>query len=205
MLDTHLMEQGSPEWHEARMGIPTASQFSTVMAKGQGKSRRTYMLKLAGEIVTGEPMQSFSNAHMERGHEMEPDARAAYEFLAEADVVEVGFVREGRAGCSPDGLISDKGGVEIKSKLPHLLIDALLTDKLPPEHKAQVQGSMWVTGREWWDFVAYWPGLPLFVKRVERDPDYIAELAEAVEKFNTELDEVVAQVRAYGEAKKEAA
>ncbi|MGJ4997275.1 YqaJ viral recombinase family protein [Bradyrhizobium sp. HKCCYLS3077] len=97
-------EQNSAEWLRARMGIPTASQFSTVLAKGEGETRRTYLLKLAGEIITGEPMESFSNEHTERGHRMEAEARDLYAFQTGAALERVGFIRSGRAGCSPDSL-----------------------------------------------------------------------------------------------------
>jgi predicted phage-related endonuclease len=193
-------EQNSDIWLRARMGIPTASAFSDVLAKGEGKVRRTYMLKLAGEIITGEPMESFTNGHTERGHAMEDEARDLYTFQTGASLQRVGFVRNGAVGCSPDSLIGDDGGLEIKTKLPHLLIDVILKDKCPPEHVAQIQGTLWVTGRQWWDIVIYWPGIPLFVKRIARDDAYIKTLAEEVARFRTELDAVVSQIRQRGEA-----
>ena len=193
-------EQGSPEWFKARAGIPTASEFHTVMAKGKsgGESltRKTYLLKLAGEIITGEPMESFTNAHMERGKAMEDEARDLYSFMTDSDPLRVGFVTNGKAGASPDSLIGDRGGLEIKTKLPHLLIDLLLKGEMPPEHKAQVQGCMWIAEREWWDFAAYWPKLPLFTKRIIRDDTYIRTIADAVDQFNDELDATVARLRA---------
>jgi hypothetical protein len=198
-------DQGSEEWFRARMGIPTASQFSTVMAKGEGKTRRTYMLKLAGEILTGLPMDSFSNAHTERGHEMEPDARNLYSFMRDVEPQIVGFIRNGPKGCSPDSLVGTNGMVEIKTKLPHLQVDCLLNDRVPPEHKAQCQGALWVAEREWIDFVSYWPGLPLFVTREHRDEEYIAKLAAAVDAFNDELAAVVDQVRSLQPKQLEAA
>ncbi|MGA7809652.1 MAG: lambda exonuclease family protein [Bradyrhizobium sp.] len=193
-------EQNSEEWLKARMGIPTASQFSTVLAKGEGKTRRTYMLKIAGEIITGQPMEGFSNEHTERGHELEPEARDLYAFQTGTQLERVGFIRNGRAGCSPDSLIGKDGGAEIKTKFPHLLIDVILKDECPPEHKAQVQGTLWLTKRAWWDVVIYWPGIPLFVKRVYRDETYIQRIATEVDRFNAELDEVVAQIRRRGDA-----
>jgi hypothetical protein len=199
MIETFDIEQGTDEWFRARMGIPTASEFSTVLAKGKGdsesKTRRTYMLKLAGEVLTGEPMESYTNAHMERGKSMEDEARNFYSFKHDAELTRVGFVKNGSTGCSPDSLIGDNGMVEIKTKLPHLMIDCLLRDSFPADHKAQCQGGLWVTGREWIDLVIYWPGLPLFVKRATRDEAYIAELAKAVEQFNAELAETVKRVR----------
>jgi hypothetical protein len=192
-------EQGTPEWFAARLGIPTASEFSTVMAKGEGKTRKSYMLKLAGEILTGEAMESYTNANMERGKIMEDEARDLYAFLKNCDPQRVGFIRNGNAGCSPDSLIGETGGLEIKCALPHIQIDRLMKDELPSEHKAQVQGSIWIAEREFWDFASYCsPKLPLFVKRVARDNGYIATLAGEVARFNDELQAVVERIRNYG-------
>ena len=204
MMEIITCEQGTPEWHAARLGIPTASEFSTVMASGRGggesKTRKTYLYKLAGEIITGKASEGFSNAHMDRGHEMEPEARAAYAFMRDADPELVGFIRNGRAGASPDSLVGTDGLLEIKTKLPHLMIEAILRDDMPPEHKAQCQGQLWISERDWIDFAAYWPGMPLFIHRAYRDAEYIAAMASAVEQFNEELDLIVDRVRAYGEA-----
>lgn len=208
-VQIHDCEQGQPEWFAARLGVPSASMFATVLAKGRGGgasvTRQKYLYKLAGEILTGEPAESYTNADMERGHALEAEARNLYAFMQDVEPVQVGFVTNGRAGASPDALVGERGGLEIKTKAPHLLIDALLRDEMPPEHKAQVQGCLWVCEREWWDFVAYWPGLPLFTKRIDRDEQYIAALASAVREFTDELDEVVANIRARMGIEKEAA
>lgn len=196
--------QGSEEWFLARAGIPTASEFATVLAKGKGKSsaesrtRRSYLLKLAGERITGKPMVSYSGRHTERGHEMEPEARDYYAFMRDVDPVLIGFVRNEIAGASPDSLIGDDGLLEIKTALPHILGELILKDQFPPEHRAQTQGQLWVTGRAWVDIIVYWPGMPPLIKRTHRDEPYIANLAAAVAQFNEELAAVVEQIRAYG-------
>lgn len=204
MIEVLEMEQGSEEWLRARMGIPTASEFATVMAKGRdggaSKTRRTYMFKLAGELVTGEPMDSYSNNHMERGKDMEAEARDLYAFMQDTEPQLVGFVRNGQKGCSPDSLIAKDGMVEIKTKLAHLQIECLLSGGLPPEHKAQCQGSLWVAEREWIDFVSYWPKLPLHVHRIYRDEEYISDLAAAVEIFSNELAGTVERIKQLGGA-----
>jgi hypothetical protein len=203
MIEIFDCAQGSPEWFSARLGLPTASEFATVMAKGRdggaSLTRKTYMLKLAGEILTGEPAENFSNGHMERGKIMEAEARDLYAFTYDAYLTSVGFVRNGNKGCSPDSLIGDAGMLELKTKLPHLLIECLLKDDFPPEHKAQCQGALWVAEREWIDIAIYWPKLPLFVKRARRDDGYIANLAGAVDAFNDELQETVRRIRRYDE------
>lgn len=192
-------EQGSEDWILARLGIPTASEFKSVLASGRdggaSKTRRTYMLKLAGERITGKPADSFTNAHMERGKEMEAEAREAYAFISNVEPRQVGFIRNRAAGCSPDSLIGSDGMLEIKTKLPHLLIDVMLKGKLPSEHRAQCQGQLWVAEREWVDFVAYWPGIRPFIFREHRNETYITELANAVDRFNDELDAIVEQIR----------
>lgn len=208
MVEIISCDQNSADWHRARMGIPTASEFATVMAKGKGggesKTRQTYLYKLAGEIITGQPMESYSNAHMERGHAMEQEARDLYEFMTDQTCERVGFIRSGRKGASPDSLVGANGLVEIKTKLPHLVIEALFRGEFPPEHKAQCQGQLWVAEREWLDIAIYWPGMPLFVTTATRDEAYIRELSDAVDIFNAELDIIVDRVRAYGERKEAA-
>lgn len=195
-------EQGSPEWFQARLGIPTASEFKTLLSvKKEAKdkiTRQTYMRKLAGEILTGAPMESYSNGHMERGHEQEDEARRLYAFMSDCEPQRVGFIRAGDKGCSPDSLIGDKGGLEIKTALPHIQIERLEKGELPSDHRAQVQGSIWIAEREWWDYASYCPGLPLFVTRVTRDDGYIATLASAVKEFNEELADLVTRIRSYG-------
>lgn len=201
MLTVYDCKQGSEDWFRARMGIPTASEFGTVLAPragSEGKMRRTYLHKLAGEIITGEPMERYGNAHMDRGHEMEAEARSLYAFMSDADPTQIGFLRNGQKGCSPDSLIGDAGMLEIKTKLPHLLIDCILKDDFPAEHKAQCQGALWVAEREWVDIAVYWPRMPLFVKRAYRDEEYISKLSDAIDAFNADLAAVVDRIKAYG-------
>ena len=197
-------DQGTEEWHLARAGIPTASMFATVMASGRGGgpslTRAKYMRQLAGEVITGRPMEGYSNAHMDRGHEMEPEARELYAFATDTAPEQVGFIRNGEKGCSPDSLIGTNGMLEIKSKLPDLVIECWDRGDFPPEHKAQCQGALWVAEREWIDIVVYWPAMPVFIKRAYRDEPYIAEMAKAVDQFNDELAAMVERVRAYGTA-----
>lgn len=195
----HDLVQGTPDWFAVRAGIPTASEFDAVIAKGakggESKTRRTYFMKKVGERLTGQPAESYSNAHMERGRVMESEALAAYALVQDVDPVKVGFVLDDalRAGCSPDAFVGDEGVVEIKTKLPHLQLEVLLAGELPDEHRAQVQGALAITGRQWCDFVSYWPGLPLFVKRVHRDEEYIAMLRSEIHFFNDQVDDLVRQ------------
>jgi hypothetical protein len=191
MIEIFNMPQGSEEWFAVRRGIVTASEFATVLAQGRGggdsKTRRTYMLKLMGERLTGDPMYHYQNDHMERGHVQEPDARNMYAFVSDVEPKPVGFIRNGSVGCSPDSLIGDDGMLEIKTKLAHLQLDVLLGGTVPTEHVAQIQGQLWVAEREWCDFVSYCPKLPLFTQRVSRDEEFIARLKKAVDLFEREM------------------
>lgn len=201
MIQVFNVEQGGDEWRAARAGIPTASMFHTVLAKGvaggDSKTRREYMLKLAGERLTGQPMGTYTNGHMERGQVMEEEARRFYTFLTDLEPQQVGFIRNGEKGCSPDSLIGDDGMLEIKTAMPHILISYILSGSDLPAHKAQTQGGLWVAEREWIDLIVYWPGLPPFRHRTTRDDAYIAKLSDAVDAFNDELAEVVAKVQTF--------
>lgn len=197
-LEIFDCEQGSPEWFDARRAVVTASEFATVLAKGRGgaesQTRRKYLMTLAGEAITGEVADKWEgNRHTERGKLLEPEARDAYALITGADPVQVGFMRRGGAGASPDSLVGSDGLLEIKTKLPHLQLECLEADRLPPDHVAQVQGQLWISGRQWCDFVSYWPGLPIFIKRVERDEAYIAALSVAVNDFIAELWAIVSK------------
>lgn len=199
------VEQGTEAWLRCRMGIPTASEFACVIrTKGRGdngesKERATYMRKLAGELLTGDPMATYSNTDMERGKAQEDEARDLYALMTGVDPERVGFIRNGNAGCSPDSLIDKNGGLEIKCALAHVQIERLTKDELPPEHKAQVQGNLWIAEREWWDFASHCRKLPLFVTRVYRDEKYIADIKSAVDQFNSELAALVEKIRRYGQ------
>lgn len=200
-------EQGSQEWFEARLGIPTASNFSTVMASGKdGPSitRTEYLNRLAGEIITGRPAEeTFKSRAMERGKEMEPEAIADYERRKGVEVQRLGFGInfEGlkKCGASPDALVGFDGGLETKTMRPDLMIPLLLRGSaMPAEHRAQVQGNMHVFERDWWDFKIFYPKMPNFTVRVLRDDGYIRELENQIQIFNHELRRLVGQLRSMG-------
>lgn len=198
------IEQGTPQWFAIRAGLPTASRFGDVMAKGRGGAesltRAKYLRQLAGEIITGMPTEEFSTPALERGKTMEEEAREHYAFVQNAEPELVGFVRNGPKGCSPDALIGDAGALEIKTKRADILIETLLRDEFPPEHKAQCQGVLWVAEREFIDICCYWPRMPVFIKRAARDNGYIANMAGEVDRFNDELAAIVDRLRTYGAA-----
>lgn len=199
-LEIFTCEQNSPEWLECRTGIVTCSEFKAVMAKGDGKTRTKYLRTVAGEAVRKKPFDRYSNDHMNRGHADEDEARNMYSFLTDNEVERIGFMKRGRVGYSPDGLIGGDGLLEIKTKMDHLHIECLENDALPTEHKHQCQGGLWVSGRQWIDFVSYSHGLPLFVKRVTRDEAYIARIKVEVEDFIVDLDALIAKIANYRKA-----
>lgn len=203
MLKIHDdFEQGSDEWRKARMGIPTASMFKCVKASGRdggdSKTRTKYLRQLAGEIITGEPMKSYENADMIRGREMEVEARRNYEFQTGNKCRRIGFMRNGQMGASPDSLIEgERMGVEIKTAEPHILIEIFEMNRIPPEHMAQLQGNMLVGDLEAMDIAIYWPGMPMFIRRVQRDKMECAKLRDAIDAFNNELAALVEKIKRF--------
>lgn len=199
------MEQGSPEWFAARLGKVTASRVCDVVAKtktGWGASRTNYMAELIAERLTETQTEGFTNAAMRHGTETEPEARTAYEFQVDVDVVQVGFVDHptiAMTGASPDGLVGDGGLVEIKCPQVATHIDTLLGGSVPGKHLTQIQWQLACTGRAWCDFVSYDPRLPenmrLFIRRVNRDDVAIAGLERDVREFLAETDAKLAALR----------
>lgn len=195
-------EQGSDDWIQSRLGIVTMSEMAALIVKGKdpsgfGAGALTYMNQLIGERLTGEPADAFQgNAHTQRGHELEPMARELYEEVTGNAADEVGIILNHGVGYSPDGLIGESGAIEIKTKLPKYQVEVLLSGEIPKEHLAQCHGGLWVSGREWIDFVSYWPGMPLFVKRAYRDEAFIKIIADRVDAFYEELDKRMSRVMA---------
>lgn len=203
------VQQGGGAWMRARCGIPTASRFEAIVTpKGKptdNAARRAYVAELVCEQLTGETVQHFTTAAMQRGTDCEPAARAWYELRQGVTVDAVGMVmlagdKPGEAwacGASPDGLVGEAGGIEIKVPLPVNLVAACINDDTPADYMAQVQGNLWVTGRAWWDLILYGPepGLPSRVWRIEPDARYHAALDECIPAFCKEVAAAVARVR----------
>ena len=193
------LEQGSNEWKQARLGHVTASCVGDVMAKGKGGAeavtRKKYKMRLVAERVTGQRQDSFTNSAMEWGVIQEPFARQQYEVSHETFVEKTGFWKHLKydwIGVSPDGLVGNDGLIEIKCPNSTTHLDYLIADQVPTEYYKQMQCQMWVTNRQWCDFVSYDPRIrsdknKLFVKRCVRDDVFIAEMEAEVLKF---LDEV---------------
>lgn len=200
------VEQRTDEWFAARLGKATASRISDIVARtksGYSTSRANYAAQLVCERLTGVKVETFTNTAMQWGVDTEVEARAAYSFMRDVDVEEVGFIDHPAvsfAGASPDGLVGADGMVEIKCPISATHIDTLLNDTVADKYFVQMQWQMACTGRKWCDFVSYDPRLPeemrLYVRRFPRDEDRIKELTDEVAKFLREVDATVAALKA---------
>lgn len=193
-------EQRTPEWYKARAGIPTASNFDKIITcDGKPSKQRTkYMYQLVGEKLGGISDESYQSFAMIQGVEKEAEARNLYEML-QSDVKEVGFCLSdcGQFGCSPDGLVGDEGGLEIKCPLLSTHIDYIINsnNEVPSEYFQQVQGSLYVTGRKWWDFLSYYPGIRPLIIREEPNDQFQKALDKELKLFCEELNDLVEKIR----------
>lgn len=196
------IEQGSEAWLAARLGIVTCSELDAILVNGKGEggfgvAAFTYMDQLIGERITGEAAElPFQTRATVRGHEQEIVARGLYEAREGVATSQVGIILNHGIGYSPDSLVSENGLTEIKTKLPKFQVSVILSGEIPKEHVAQCQGGLWVSEREWIDFISFWPGMPLFVKRAYRDEDYIRNLAKRVSDFHEIMEDRIEKVLA---------
>lgn len=192
------MEQGTDEWKQIRLGKISASRMGDLLAttrSGTAASRAKYMAQLVCERMTGVPTEFKVTKPMERGTELEPIARAAYEVETNQMVDQIAWVNHPKienAGCSPDGLVGDDGLVEIKCKETHNHFETILKDEIDSDHEKQMLWQMACTGRKWCDYVCFDDrapaGLQLYVKRLHRDDKRIETMEAEVIKFLAELD-----------------
>ncbi len=187
------MEQGSPEWHAARCGIPTASNFGRIMTPKTLKfsaQAQKYACELLAEQSSGIPVDHYQSDAMRDGSEREAEAREAYEFIVDVDVTQVGVVyanEEKMYSCSPDGLVmvddSVVYGLEAKCPLPTTQMGYLLDGEVPNEYIPQIQGALWITSLDYWDFFSYHANYRHLLIRVYRDKKFIGALADNMDKF----------------------
>jgi hypothetical protein len=185
--------QGSPQWLAARMAIPTASQFDRVLTPKKlqySADAWKYQNELLTEWLVGAPCDfGGRSAFMERGTVMEPKARQYYELVRE-DVQQVGFIMrdDGMVGCSPDALVGEEGGLEIKIPAMHTHVGYLRRpEALVEEYRSQSLGGIYLTGRKWWDILSWHPSLPSLIVRVTPDDAYLKALDGALKQFIDEL------------------
>lgn len=192
--------QGSYEWMQARSGIPTASEFDALITPKfkirTGEMPRTYLAKKVAEYWQDGPLPSFNTVDMDIGQILEERAKPWYELETGQAITNVGLclTDDGRVGCSPDGLLGDDGGIEIKCPALHTHVKYLLDGEVPDEYQLQVHGSMYVTGRQWWQFLSYASRFPKLLIKVERDEEKIAVIHEALSLFLDQFDQAVKQL-----------
>ena len=202
MLIFNNLEQGSEEWLKLRMGIPTTSSFGSIITpEGKAsKSMQDYSDKLLAELLFGYSEPYFQTYAMQRGTELEPQAVAYYESIKKVKAKEVGFITttDGRIGCSPDRLIGDKGLLEVKCPMEKQHTKNLISGEIDKKYIPQVMGQMWVSKREWCDWMSYHPDAPASIVRVERDEEYIGKLEEVMNDFLDLIDNKVDVLKTKG-------
>lgn len=190
----HPVTQGSEAWHILRLGKPTASEFGNLVTP-EGKVRsgempETYLYEKLAESVTGKPLEEGQSWAMGQGAMLESEAIPFFTLAFDIPVRRMGFITtdDMKIGASPDGLIGTDGGLEVKCPLPQTHLKYLLRGTLPPQYVAQIQGSMWVTGRPYWYFMSYNRALPPLVLKVERDAEFQESLTLALKAFLAKMD-----------------
>jgi len=206
-----MINQGTEEWFQQRLGKVTASRISDVISKtktGVSTSRQNYLIQLVSERLTGKKTDSFTNKAMEDGVEREPIARKLYESKTNSIVTEVGFFDHPvikNTGASPDGAVNAEeegkyaGLIEIKCPLETTHTNTLMNKSIPSKYVPQMQWQLACTGARWVDFISFNPNFPeplqVFVKRLDRDDTYIAELEAEVIKFLDEVDQTILKLK----------
>ena len=204
-MEIHGHEQGSLAWHKSRLGIPSASAMKQLftashgLPKGVTKIILTYAAQLAADRHSGLPLNSTEGFQgswaTDRGNELEPVARNQYSFTQNVNVAQTGFITNKGSGCSPDGLVGDDGGLEIKCLLATAHTKAVadcIAGVCPADYYVQIQTSMWVTDRAWWDLYLYHPDLPSMDFRVEADLEFFKLLDQQVALVIGERDRLIA-------------
>lgn len=199
------MEQGSNKWHDARRGCVTMSNAKSLISKGRKKgepsvTRRSYLISVASEIITGVTAETFKSWQMERGNILEPFARDAYREYRGIEGREVGLGylnSDRRISASPDELYPNHG-MEIKCQMPKNHLNTIVNGFEPKEFDPQMQGCMWLFEKEYWEYVSFCPDFPeqpIFVHRVNRDEKMIKEIEESALQGVEEIDEFVRKGR----------
>ena len=198
MDSIQVIEQGSNAWHQMRLGKVTASRVADILAKtktGPSASRQNYLIELAIQRTTGIIQESYSNSSMEWGTQTEPQARVAYEVNTNNFVDQVAFIDHPNIawfGCSPDGLVSDRGLVEIKCPNSATHWEYFKSKEPPKKYFIQMQAQMAVTDRDWCDFISFDPRMPdrsqLLIVQVPRDPEFILFMETEIKQFLSEVE-----------------
>jgi len=199
----HLdLEQQSAAWFEARLGIPTASEFHRILTPKtlkMSKSADAYLYGKVAEAILRQPFEQETRVWaMEVGIDREEEAINYYEMTTQIITKPAGFclTDDRRVGASPDRFVGDEGLVEVKNPLAHTHVGYLMAGTLPDDYMLQVQGQLYVTERQWCDFLSYYPSLPPLLIRSYPQPEYQDALSNALGTFCLYLDEAISRVRA---------
>ena len=198
-MKIHNFEQRTDEWYAIRKGKMTASNAETIIANGKGLE--TYIYNLMAEYYSSAEKENYINSDMQRGIDLEPEARLEFEFYTGLDVQEVGFVEYNDfIGVSPDGLIGDDGLIEIKCPNDSIYFKLLLSNNIKPEYIAQMQMQMYVTDRLYCYFVSYNPNFEksLYIKKINRDEEMIDKLKKGLERGTQLIKEIKENFRKVG-------
>lgn len=185
MIIYEEVEQQSEEWYKLRSGRFTASYFHTLM--GESATKENILLKKTAERLNPNFRDDFFiTKDIERGIELESQARLLYEMQTGNEIKEIGFCEvDDFVGCSPDGLIGEDGIIEIKSPKDNVFIEQVIKDKIKPEYYTQIQYNLYCLDRNYCDYIAYNVNYPLFIKRIERDETYIEKIKKTIEQCKT--------------------
>jgi hypothetical protein len=201
-MKIHTDPQGSIRWLQSRNGIPTASEFDALVTPEwkirTGESPKTYLAKKVAEAWSGMPLPGWNTLDMEFGKILEDEALPFYTLETGIEVGRVGLITtdDGTVGCSPDGMLPDGTGIEVKCPEAHTHVKYLLAGILPKDYAAQVMGAMFVTGAPHWTFMSYCRRFPALIVKVLRDDDALAALSAALEQFKVNMAEAIAHLEA---------
>ena len=198
-MKIYNFEQRTEDWYNIRKGKMTASNAETIIANGKGLE--TYIYNLMAEYYSSAEKENYINADMQRGIDLEPEARLEFEFYTNLDVQEVGFIEYNDfIGVSPDGLVGDDGLIEIKCPNDSIYFKLLLSNNIKPEYIAQMQMQMYVTDRQYCYFVSYNPNFEksLYIKKINRDEEMIEKLKKGLERGTQLIKEIKENFRKVG-------
>lgn len=200
-MKEYTCDQGQHEWLTARIGKVTASEADQLLTPEfkvrTGEMPKTYLARKLAERVLNRPMEGFSSWETEQGQLLEMEARSWFAFETTHKMRNIGFVEhdDGRCGCSPDSLLDDDGGLELKAPQPTNHVKYLMDGTLPKDYAVQVHFSMYVTGRPWWKFVSYRRLFRPFVLKVERDEAIDRKIGDCLAAFYEEFDKGMAKLK----------
>jgi len=204
-MKVHNFEQGTEEWHDMRLGKLTGSDFHIFFGSSSTKQSKIEQLAAERILKLKSDSKKISNIHIERGHDLEPDACSIYELINNVIVKNVGFIElDEFAGCSPDGLIGDDGMIEIKSKDNHTFIKQVIKglDGIEPTYKTQIQFNLFATDRKWCDYICYNPNFShsTYIERIYIDDERlvgkkgfytVSQIKEKIKEINNEVNAII--------------